>query len=73
VTGCRAECDRVVGHPGFCMVRCAKTPDCTEPSGHRKHCTTGTFNEEDWEPDYPLVGMLTRENDAIVRESFDND
>jgi len=47
--------------------------DCTEPSGHRKHCTTGTFNEEDWEPDYPLVGMLTRENDAIVRESFDND
>lgn len=29
--------------------------------------------DDDWEPDYPLVGMLTRENDAIVRESFDND
>ncbi|CCI54682.1 hypothetical protein [Nostocoides jenkinsii] len=29
--------------------------------------------DDDWEPDYPIVGILTRENDAIVRESFDND
>lgn len=41
-------CDRKANHPGMCMARCSATPGCTEPSGHRGRCTTGTYNQIGW-------------------------
>lgn len=43
-----ADCDRKPGHSGLCMKRCALTPGCTEPVGHRGRCTEGTFNQIGW-------------------------
>jgi hypothetical protein len=44
-------CQRVSGHSGTCLMRCQKSPGCTEPEGHRRRCTTGTYRGIAWVTD----------------------